>query len=30
MCLSVVGMIILRGPLEYLPWCNVNVKVLER
>lgn len=23
-------MIILRGPLDYLPWYNVNVRVLER
>lgn len=30
MCLFIVGMIILRGPLDYLPWYNVNVRVLER
>lgn len=30
MCLFIVGMIILRGPLDYLPWSNVNVRGLER
>lgn len=30
MCLFIVEMIILRGPLDYLPLYNVNVRVLER
>jgi len=30
MCLFIVGMIILRGPLDYLPWYKVNVRILER